>query len=101
MIDSVFPQQAHRQGHEHCGIRVVRVLVVAQLVGEPELVLLLWAVVLHMHAVLARLGLSQDEETRVPEVGARQPALRMHGGRLGFRGLGIRVSSSGDVSLPD
>ena len=51
-------------------------LVVAELVGESKLVLLLGAVVLHMHAAVARLGLSQDQEARVPEVGARQPALR-------------------------
>ena len=64
-------QQPHRQRHEHRGIRGVRMLVVTELIREAKLVLLLGAVVLHMHAALARLARSKDQESRVPQVGAR------------------------------
>ena len=41
---------AHREGHEHCVVAMVRIGEVAQLIGAAEAVLLLRAVVLHLTA---------------------------------------------------
>ena len=45
----------HRESHEHCVVAVIRVGEVAQLVGAAKAVLLLWAVVLHLQAILSTI----------------------------------------------